>query len=214
MGALVDWVTQIILFLLLASVVDLMIPATSMKKYIKLIVGLILILIFLKPVFYLFDMDVKRALQASYTEMMNEQPEKKDLENTMEMKKSEIQTSQRAYIGKQMAVQLKQLANEPLEKNYEQQIASIDPQFAKEVDDTDEAMKKKIEHITVYLKKPQTEEEEGEGGVAVVENVVIDGDKPESDENGIDTNGIKNLLHDVWGIDKEKMTIAREGEPS
>ncbi|RYG74658.1 stage III sporulation protein AF [Lentibacillus lipolyticus] len=210
MDVLIDWVTQIILFLVLASVVDLLIPATSMKKYIKLTVGLILILIFLKPVFYLFDMDVKQSLQAAYTEITNEQTENQHLKNSMEMKKSEIQASQRAYIEEQTVVQLKELANEPLKKNYQQQIAAIDLKFSDGVDAADENAKKKLKRITVYLQEPQTEE----GGVAVVENVVINTEKSATEEDEFNADGVKDLLHDVWEIEKEKITIARGGGAS
>ncbi len=109
-----------------------------------------------------------------------------------------------------MAVQLKELANEPLKKNYQQQIADMDLQISDEVDAADENLKKNLEKVTVYLQEPQTEE----GGVAVVENVVIDTDKPAAEETEINAEGIKNLLHDVWEVDKEKITIAREGGAS
>ncbi|WP_234032420.1 stage III sporulation protein AF [Lentibacillus cibarius] len=207
MDILVEWVTQIILFLLLASVVDLLIPANSMKKYIKLTVGLILILIFLKPVFYLFDMDVQQAVKTSYTEMMDEQTKKNSLENATKMKKNELQASQNAYIVQQTAVQLKELGNKPLKKNYQQKITDIDLQFSKEVNPADENLKKKLTQIIVHLQEMQTEEVEG--GMAVVEDVVIDTDKPVSDENEVDTEGIKNLLQNVWEVDKNKITIAR-----
>lgn len=46
-----DWVTQIILFIILASVIDLLVPANHLQKYVRLAISLILILILLQPVF-------------------------------------------------------------------------------------------------------------------------------------------------------------------
>ena len=96
MDILIDWVTQIIIFLLLASVVDLLVPETSVKKYINFTVGLILILIFLKPVFYLFDMDVKSAIEQSINEVEYQQNENSETENLIKTQKKEIQDSQHA----------------------------------------------------------------------------------------------------------------------
>src|SRR5699024_12144099 len=62
----------------------------------------------------IFDLDVRQALEASFTEMNQERIEKSEAENLMKKQKSEIQASQHAYILEQMAVQLKELANNPL----------------------------------------------------------------------------------------------------
>lgn len=69
MDVIIQWVTQIILFVILAAIIDLLIPVDAMKKYVKLAVGLILILILLKPVFYLFDADIEQAVETSIDQL-------------------------------------------------------------------------------------------------------------------------------------------------
>ncbi|SDQ51391.1 stage III sporulation protein AF [Virgibacillus subterraneus] len=207
MEILTQWVTQIIIFLLLASIVDLLIPATSMKKYIKLVVGLILILIFLKPLFFLFDFNAQQALEKSYSQIMNQQPEGEQVENSIKMQKSEIQESQNAYILEQTVVQLKELAKKPLQEDYQLEISDIEfPQtelFA-ETELTDE----NFDEVIVYL----DESSEGEGEVSAIEDVVINTDKTVANEvNKLDVNGIKLLLQDTWEIDNKKLTILWEG---
>src|SRR5699024_4201441 len=98
MDLLVNWVTQIVIFLIVAIMIDLMIPATAMKKYIKLVAGLILILIFLKPVFALFEINIDQALETSYSKVMQEKSEQDTMENSIKMQKNEIEEGQRAYI--------------------------------------------------------------------------------------------------------------------
>ncbi|SFA71741.1 stage III sporulation protein AF [Lentibacillus halodurans] len=210
MDILIDWVTQIIIFLLLASIVDLLVPATSMKKYVKLAVGLILILIFLKPVFYLFDMDVRQALEGSMAQVENEQNEIGQTENLMKTQKNEIQASQHAYILEQMAVQLKDVANSSLQQEYQQEITHIDFQFSNEADLTYDNMDEKLNEVTVTLQ----ESEPGEGGVDIVEDVVINTDEPSENETEFDVEGIKQLLHTLWDVEKEKITIIEEGGSS
>src|SRR5699024_37373 len=89
MDVLNQWVGQIIIFVLLATIVDLLIPATAMKKYIKLVVGLILILIFLKPVFHLFDMNIQKTLEDSYAQLDQDQGKLDNTEKLLEMQKKE-----------------------------------------------------------------------------------------------------------------------------
>ncbi|MDV2687064.1 stage III sporulation protein AF, partial [Alkalihalophilus lindianensis] len=51
MDFLIEWVTNIILFILLATVIDMLLPNSSMQKYTKMVMGLLLIAIILTPIF-------------------------------------------------------------------------------------------------------------------------------------------------------------------
>ena len=62
MTFLMEWVAQIILFIILATIIDLLIPQSSFQKYIKLAIGLILILILLNPVFSVLNIDIREAV--------------------------------------------------------------------------------------------------------------------------------------------------------
>src|SRR5690625_7052688 len=86
-------VTQIIVFILLASIIDLIIPATAMKKYVNLVIGLILILIFLKPVFYLFDINIQQSLETSISQLYEEEMGEENIENLTKMQKKKNKTS-------------------------------------------------------------------------------------------------------------------------
>ncbi len=206
MEILTQWVTQIIIFLLLASIVDLLIPATSMKKYIKLVVGLILILIFLKPLFYLFDFDAQQALERSYTQILNQQSEGERVENSIKMQKSEILESQNAYILEQTVVQLKELAKNPLQEDYQVEISDIAfPQTEHSVET--ELTIENLDEVIVYI----AESDKEEGSVSAVDDIVISADKPVTNDKQVDVNGIKLLLQDIWEIDTKKLTILWEG---
>ncbi|SFD53086.1 stage III sporulation protein AF [Lentibacillus persicus] len=206
MDLLIEWVTQIIIFLLVASVVDLLIPETSLKKYINFTVGLILILIFLKPVFYLFDMDIKHAIEQSMTEVESQQNEMGETENLIKTQKKEIQASQHAYILEEMAVQLKELANDTLREEYHREITHIDFQISNTHDITYENLEENLDKLDVTLR----EAEPPEGSVDAVEDVVIM-DEPSKNEAAVDVEGIKRLLEDLWKVDKDKISITGEG---
>ncbi|WP_164668647.1 stage III sporulation protein AF [Virgibacillus doumboii] len=203
MEFVIQWVTQIIIFLLLASVVDLLIPATAMKKYVKLVVGLILILIFLKPVFTLFDTDVQQALETSFSQINNQNSESEQVGNLIKKQKSEIQDSQNAYILEQTVVQLKDLAKTPLKENFQAEISDIKFLFSSE----SEPSFKNLKEIIVFLQESET----GVGSIDTVEDVVVNTDKPFQDESEIDKEGIKQLLQDIWEINNKKLTVKWEG---
>ncbi|HLR40481.1 MAG TPA: stage III sporulation protein AF, partial [Virgibacillus sp.] len=189
MDMLTQWVTQIIVFILLATIIDLIIPATAMKKYVKLVIGLILILIFLKPVFYLFDINIQQSLETSISQLYEEEMGEENIENLTKMQKKEIQASQDAYILEEMAVQLKTLAEDPLLENYQAVITNIDFEFSTEEKDTYED----LEEVIVYLQESEGEE----GTVDAVEEVVINTDEPvENEKEEHDIEGVTALLQE------------------
>ncbi|WP_099158472.1 stage III sporulation protein AF [Virgibacillus ndiopensis] len=203
MDALIQWATQIVVFLLLAMVIDLLIPANVMKKYIKLVVGLILILIFLKPIFFLFDINIEQALETSFQQLTQAKSNTETIENSVEMQKNEIQDSQTAYILEEAVVLLKDQAKTPLLEGYQAEISDIDFPGDKPTYDG-----KGLDEVIVHLR----ENGNGEGEVNTVESVEINTESPVVEENQeVDVEGIKSLLEDVWEIDKEKITVVWEG---
>lgn len=206
MDLLVNWITQIIIFLIIATIIDLLIPANKMKKYIQFIVGLILILIFLKPVLYIFNVDIKDALETSFTQSVQSNETENNMENLMKMQKSEIESSQDAYILEQMVVQLKDLAETPLENKFQTEITDIQFKFH-----SSEKTLEDLEEIIVYL----AESKEEEGVVDEVKDIVIDTKKTPT-EHEIDDNNkeIKKMLQEVWELDDINLTIIQEGGAS
>jgi stage III sporulation protein AF len=48
-----DWIRQIVLIIFIATFIDLLLPSSSLERYVKLIMGLIIIVSILQPVFQL-----------------------------------------------------------------------------------------------------------------------------------------------------------------
>ncbi|MEB5451532.1 stage III sporulation protein AF [Virgibacillus pantothenticus] len=200
----IDWVTQIILFILLATIIDLVIPATSMKKYIKLVVGFILILILLKPLFFIFQIDVQRALETSLSGVLQEINQNDALDKSIETQKNEIEDTQDAYILEQMAVQLKEIAKEPLQDKFQAEITDIQFRFADEREKTYE----NLDEVIVYV----NESKDGEGAVRIVDDVVIDLDSPEQSREDNKLQDIEATLNDLWEIEQKKLLLQWEGD--
>lgn len=202
MSYITEWVTQIILFLLLALIIDLILPTSSLRKYIKMVVGLLLILIFLQPIFHLFEVDMERFFAQEMSDW-NDAAQVETMENLVEDKKKEIQASQRAYILEQMAVQLKKQAKEELMNEYGLEIQNFSFQFQDEQNMSLDT----LQQLTVVLS-----ETEKASDSSTVEEVVIDLDQPPDDEeNSKAKQKIKTFLASTWQLPEEQLIIQWEG---
>lgn len=205
MNILIDWVTQIIIFIIIASIIDLLIPANDLKKYVRLVTGLVLILIILQPVFHLFDTDIDTVISSSMNEIEQQYNSTDSLENQIEFQKNEIQASQDAYILEQMAVQLENVAEDPLKEEYNMMIEDIEFHFAEKSEVTFED----LTEVIVFIK----EAEQGEGAVDTVEDVVIDSNSDKSRPK-VDFSEMEMLLMELWEITDKKVTVYWEGGTS
>ena len=200
MSFLAGWVSNIIIFVLLATVIDMLLPNSALQKYAKMVIGLLLIAIIITPILGLFNKDFDDILTAATSEF--EDQKKKDLGNLTEMKKKEIQATQGAYILKQMAVDLQAEVEEELMADYNMRISSIDVGVKNEeepgVDD--------LQNITISLEKAEGKEN---SEIEAVAKVDINADSP-STSNDANLDAVKRFLATSWSVDEEIIEIAGE----
>ena len=61
-----EWVTNIILFVLFATLIDMLLPTSKFQKYTKMVVGLLLLIsIILTPIFKLLSTDFEETFAAA-----------------------------------------------------------------------------------------------------------------------------------------------------
>lgn len=203
MEFIADWITQIIIFILLATIIDLLIPNLTMNKYIKLVIGLILILILLTPIFALFKLDVEGLLKQSYTALFEQDTVMEEVKDSIELQKTEIEQLHGAYILEEMAVQLKSLANEDLMQQHQAKITEIYFAFH----DEEPISYESLEEVIVYL-EPAADKE---GEIQTVEEVVINGRPKQLEEND---EAIIQQLREQWELTEKKITVYWEGGTS
>lgn len=188
----------------MATVIDLLLPNTAFIKYVKLVMGLLLIAIVITPVFKLLDTDFETLIES--VPSIEGEVEKK-MENSLEMQKKEIQASQHAYILEETASMLRESAEEELMEKYGLQIEKIEL----EMDAKNGVSPDNLTKITVFLKK-QEENEETETAVAKVEKIIIDTSSPPSDQITLKDSGeIAAFLAAKWGVEEKKVEIVGEG---
>jgi stage III sporulation protein AF len=196
-----DWITNIILFVLLATVIDMLLPNSNMQKYTKMVTGLLLIAIILTPIFKLIASDFEKALAT--VPLINNNGET-NMENLIEMKKKEIQASQHAYILEQMAVQLEKDVEEELMSQSGFKITSIDFLLK---ENHPKAFPDNLEKVIVKVHRPETQEE----AVEVVSKVDISTATPHQSKNTNEHEDIVSLLSKKWNIENNTIEVIVEG---
>lgn len=201
MSFLAGWITNIIVFVLLATVIDMLLPSSALQKYAKMVIGLLLIAIILTPILGLFNTDFDKVLNAVTSEFENKN--KKDLGNLTEMKKKEIQATQGAYILEQMAVDLQTEVEEELMEEYKVKISSIDVGVTNEESPSLE----ELQQINISL-----EEAEKEDSTSAIETVAKVDINTRGKTSSIDINleAVKKFLATSWSVDEEIIEIAGE----
>jgi stage III sporulation protein AF len=201
---LTEWVTNIIIFVLLATVIDMLLPNTNLQKYTKIVTGLLLIAIILTPVLKLISKDFETALQSI---PIFQEAEEKNMENLIDLKKKEIQASQRAYILETMAVQLKEGTEEELMNQYGLEVANIDITID---ETTKQSFPDNLQKVIVQLKKS----EEEANVVEVIKPVEINMNQPPPQTKRLTAQSeeITSLLAGKWNVSEGAIEVLIEGE--
>ena len=196
MGILTDWITNIVIFILLAGVMDMLLPSSAMQKYAKMVLGLLLITLLLSPLFKLVSVDFDTLL-ASFSSA--EYVEKNQMENMIENKKTEIQAVQDAYILEKMAVQLEKDGEEELVAQFNYEIAEIDVAMNST---NNPQIPEDLEHITVVLAPAP----DGQSEIETVARVDINTEDPLPDKKD-ETRDISEFLAEKWEVDADRIHI-------
>jgi len=200
-----EWVTNIILFVLLATVVDMLLPNSTFQKYAKMVAGLLLITVILTPVFKLVNHNFEDVVESAAFKTTDD----KNIKNSIEMQKKEIQASLDEYTLNKMAVQMKEEANKELVDQYGVEIETL----SITVDhDSEKSFPENLEKLVISLK--QGNGEQNENAVEVVKSVEINTQNPNSSESEqiqVDTESITSFLANKWDVKDENIDIVTEG---
>lgn len=199
MSFLTDWITNIIIFILLAIVMDMLLPSSSMQKYAKMVLGLLLIAVLISPIFKLLSSNFEELL-AQVTN--KEYVEKGTMESLIDRKKNEIQAVNHAYILEEMAVQLKKTGEEELINRYNYEIKDIEVSL-KTLENPE--LPKDLDSISVVLKQ----KESSNTAIETVQTVNIDTEERLPIQND-ETNDIRKFLGLQWGLDEGRINIIFE----
>lgn len=175
--------------------IHLLVPHSNLQKYVKFVVSLMLIVLILTPFFTLLQTDVPKAIGNLYKQ---KELDDKKIENTINVKKKEIQASQRAYILEQMAVQMKNDVSKKLESEYGLQIVNLDITIGK--DKQEVSSQQDIEAVTVSFDKV-----DGRRPTTIETVKKVDISSPESITDK--QTEVQQFLAKEWQVDQSKIKV-------
>lgn len=208
MSLISEWVMQIIIFILIGTILELLIPNNTMKKYVNIVIGLLLLLILAKPILYLFQVDVTSELEKIEQTILKEQRILSDPINRIENQKNEIVAGQDAYIWNEVKLQMINEANPILMENYATQIVDVSLVFSNEFKQKENNLDKVV--VSLAEKDHEIKQEWN-----VIKPIIIrPNEYSERQPQSIVSNDITSSLQQIWGLKKEHIQIIWEGGTS
>jgi stage III sporulation protein AF len=214
MDYITAWITEIILLILLAVVLELLLPNSNLRQYVRMVVGLLLLLALLNPVLSLFNIDIEKVFYESQTSTtITDETIKKSIKN----KKSEIQASQRAYIEEQIAVQMKNDVKGEIDERYNMVVAEVTVALSNEQKDKAPA---NIAGVYVRLAENNKNDEQQSQLVEPVDPVTINTSEQSNDKSSEQQNQkadrgkypeILSFFAAQWDLPEDKITLDVEG---
>lgn len=200
-----EWITNIILFVLLAVIVELLLPQSAMQKYVKMVLGLLLILIILSPIMKLLSTDVDEWLHLfDKTSARGEVLLEKEIEN----QKLEIQAQQHAYILKEMSDKLKELVEKELMEQYGLAFKEISFELKNDELQTYSNMDEFLENLQVIHVVFTPEEK---STIEPVEAVTIEIGRERDEKDQDQQDAVRYFLAKQWGVEEELIEIFVDG---
>lgn len=192
-----EWVRTIGVLVILISMVELIMPHKKYRKYIKLILGLIFILVLMEP---LAELVTGKEVFSSTL-----------LDSQIELEQKSLQSQLEYYNAKQQDV-IKAQYDDLLMQQIEHILSGSGYQVIKGNVATKEDEKKQlgvIDKITLSVKEKSEDEKSYKIEKVVIEDIRIRDQEPvqKTNKHIIMENEVKRVLSEFYHIDKEKIRV-------
>jgi len=205
------WLKKIILLVLLAAFLDLILPNTSMQRYVKMVMGLILLLTILTPVFSIFNLSQDElALKLSRYQEDFQNATKADWQPLAK----KLMGQQTQQVTSYLKEQIESAIRLQVKETYGKEPAAVDVQIA---GDNPEATV--IEHITLTLADEEdAKTEETVPAIKPIEEVTIDlSERPQVDPQASEEPQVRaedmqmaQWLAQNWSLEAEQVQVIRQ----
>lgn len=188
---------NIVVFILLAMIVDMLLPNSSLKKYTKMVTGLLLIAIILTPLLKVASKDFDQlASSISNTDIVN----KNKIDNLIESKKKEIQAVQHEYTLEQVGADMKKEVKEELIKRFGKDIQKIKVESSNQTS----ASKNPVDKVIVYL-----EEADNDKSISVIKpiDIMIHSDNSDEKQATKESEDILAMLSKSWDVSEKQIEL-------
>ncbi|WP_183040891.1 stage III sporulation protein AF [Salipaludibacillus neizhouensis] len=213
MALINSWIANIILLILFATILELMLPNSSTHRYVKLVIGLMILVAMLQPVISIFQEDPEKVLEEL---VQFETGVEEDQSILKELEKTDIESESLAYISEKVAVQLKADAETFMLEEFDKQIVSIEVSF-EALHATEETDNLNNLHVILEDSQKIQVDEESKNNEIHVERIEIkrDSESFETEAAEEELEGqiqMIDRLSEIWQVPVEKITIQDKGE--
>lgn len=198
---LTSWLHQIVLIVLFAVVMDLIIPSSAMQKYIKLVMGFVIMVTLLKPVGIMFDkqFDVSRI-------QWPEQMAQFASFDSIKQQAAVMQREQVNHAEQQWSDQLEKLVKQQVESQYPLQVSQVLVQFKNQKNQTADAPE--IEKLSLVVQADSGQNAKNAGIQPVQPIEIQPGERNLSNSRPTDTKKDDSVLMQVKQDLANKLQIA------
>ncbi|WP_079530247.1 stage III sporulation protein AF [Halobacillus hunanensis] len=196
MAAFTQWITQIVLFLLLAMVADALLPSGSMRKYARLVMSILLVLILLNPLLKVLKID-PQTLVESVEYQLESRSSTEQLAEKIESKKSEIMQGQDAYTLQQVTETISNKMEQPLQQQFDLSLKKVDMAFSEKPHNLES-----LDKLILYVASTP-----GEGAVEEV-NISLTEDDETMDRN--QEQEVQDMAAGLLGLHNDQIEIRWE----
>ncbi|MGC5324412.1 stage III sporulation protein AF [Brevibacillus sp. SYSU BS000544] len=213
MDLLTLWLKKIILLVLLAAFLDLILPNTNLQRYVKMVMGLIILMTILSPVFSVFNLSQEElSLRISqYQQKMVKEP----TENQWKQIADNLIGQQDKQMTEYVTEQMQTLIRRQVENNYQVAVAAV----RIKIDETTEK-EPHIQAITIDIDDPQKINTNQISAIQPIKPIEIQIDPKSETENkqAIPASGTQNdpLSKDIatsvaneWNLEPHQVHVIR-----
>lgn len=193
MAFFTDWLESVIAFLLLAAVMDLLMPSNRFQQYAKVVIGLLLLFVMLQPLWKVLSVNIEEELSEWVESTMTNQ----QATTAVASKQSSLESSKELFILKESEQQLRALVENELKHTFHKQIVDINIQVRK----WENSLPKNIERIDVYMASLSAD-----AGDQYVKEVRIDSSE-QTEPNNKEERNLASFLSKKWNIPMEQLNI-------
>ncbi|MBM7650438.1 stage III sporulation protein AF [Bacillus ectoiniformans] len=193
MGFISDWIVNVIAFILLAAVIDLLLPSSEFQKYVKLVLGLLLVMVMLSPLWKLMSVDVG----AEFQRWTERQSSGNQLNDHIMKQTTDLQVTNEMLIVKQSEESLKEMAETEVKEKFNQTIAGIDIK----IDQWKQSLPESLKRVDVYVSNG-----EAVNAPNAIQEIVIDSSVQTQSKKEVHPE-LVSFLSKKWNIPEEQLNI-------
>lgn len=198
MHYLTEFATSLIVFSLVATTLEMLIPNSNFKKYVQFVIGLILIVLIFSPISKLlktdFSDDVLKNISNFETASLD------TIASEVETQKNEIFEANKEYILSEFSTALMQTANEELVQKFNYSIVELQVEL---IDENSEVDYENINEINVRI----TTNESSESVLPVKKVRIGEEVKEVTKQETRDLREVQKFLIKTWELEDSDIAV-------